>query len=90
MCERQFQLIVFDGYIIAMLVFWLGNSWAFCSCLKLDASGLYKGNLIAFCCSCNLNSLGQILFRVHNPFVFSKKEIASCLFNRISITSCWS
>ena len=75
MCERQFQLIVFDGYLIAMLVFQLGNPWAFCSYLELDVSCLYKGNLIASCCSCNLNRPGQILFRVHNPLVFSEKKL---------------
>ena len=75
MCERQFQLIVFDGYIIAVLVFKLCNSWAFCSYLKIDASHLYKRNLVALCCSCNLNRLGQILFRVPNPLVFSEKKL---------------
>ena len=75
MCEKQFQLMVFDGYLIAMLVFQLGNSWAFCAYLKLDASCLYKRNLGVPCCSCNVNSLGQILFRVHNPLVFSEKKL---------------
>ena len=30
---------------------------------------------VALCCSCNVNSLGQILFRVHNPLVFSEKKL---------------
>ena len=58
-----------------MLVFYLGNSWTFCSYLKLDASPLYKRNLVVPCCSCNVNSLGQILLRVHNPLVFSEKQL---------------
>ena len=88
MYEGQFQLIVFDGYIIAMLVLGLGNSWAFCFYLKIYASCLYKRNLISLCCSCNLNTLRQALFKVHNLFLFSGKKlhhvcliklIASCL-----------
>ena len=68
MCEGQFQLIVFDGYVIAVLVLGLGSSWAFCFYLKIDASCLYKRNLIASCCSCNLNTLDKHYLKFTNFF----------------------